>query len=177
MNLDKLSLLLEFRGDYDGIIDPLGIADVCASLSDNFRTVKRLKIKRDAAKQLRVKGKAKSSRTGFQPTDRRARGEGGDDLEGRMALSGISTADLICRLQAIQTYRASFKGTLTEAARTWYREVCVPILGCLVHHQGGNVDKFVAKWGNVSSSTFRRSRCSGLEGESCVTEAVEGFPS
>jgi hypothetical protein len=159
--------LLEFRGDYDGIIDPLGIADVCASLSDNFRTVKRLKIKRDAAKQWRVKGKAKASRTGFQQTDRRARGEGGDDLEGRMAMSGISTADLISRLQAIQTYRASFKGTLTEAARTWYREVCIPILGCLVHHQGDNVVKFVAKRGNVSSPmfpTFRRSSLQWVRG-------------
>jgi hypothetical protein len=102
---------------------------------------------------------------------KRKRGVDGDDLEGRKGLGRLSTTALIAKLREIHLYRCDVEG-LTEGARSWFRDVCTPILGCLKHHHGDSVASSEAKWGTPATSTFKKDRCKGSQGQSCVAEVV-----
>ncbi len=76
-------------------------------------------------------------------------------------------------LEVYRVHRCNVEGILTEGARTWFKNICTPILGCLKHHHGDSPVRFEAKWGNPPTSTFKKDRCKGLQGQSCVVEVVE----
>ena len=104
------------------------------------------------------------------------RGVGGDELVGRKGLQRLSTVELIAKLKEIYAYRVSLgysPNAVTEGSRIWIRDTCDPILGCLTHHHGGDVVAFESKWGNVSSSTFKKTKCKGTDNGTCGLSVAE----
>ncbi|KAI3645930.1 hypothetical protein MP228_008858 [Amoeboaphelidium protococcarum] len=90
-----------------------------------------------------------------------------NDMPGREKVRKAKTA--MAKLEAILAVDdpGSTVG-LSAGAKSFYVKQYCPIMKCLRKHFGGDLDKFIAHWGNFKPTSFKTNNCSGTMDECSI---------
>jgi hypothetical protein len=102
---------------------------------------------------------------------KRKRRGGMNDLEGRKKIAKISgLGERVQLLQLLYKQKPTSNEELTPGARTFVLRTMLPVLGCLEHHFGNNVDDFCQHWRQTFVVKFGAQCCAGRKEQGCGTK-------